>query len=238
MPLDYRLLSFAFSAGLVSFLNPCGIAMLPAYVGYYFGKDEKEKGQSQAKRSLAKNLLRGLAIGLLISAGFFTIFSIAGLIITVLGSRVAAAFPILAVFVGIALIFVGLLMLFGKSFSLAHRLLTHNKFLAVAKRKSLSQNYFYGIGYGLASLGCTLPIFLLVVAGAVTTEGFISGMLNFLFYAAGMSAFAIAVVVALSVSKGVLMEKINTVLPFVRKISAVLIIAAGAYIVYKDLTLL
>ena len=210
--------------------------MLPAYVGYYFGKDEKEKDKT--KSSLAKNLFRGLAIGLLISAGFFTIFSIAGLIITVLGSRVAAVFPVLAVFVGVALIFIGLLMLFGKSFSLAHRLLTHNKFLAVAKRKSLSQNYFYGIGYGLASLGCTLPIFLLVVAGSVATEGFVSGMLNFLFYAAGMSAFAIAVVVALAVSKGFVAEKINAILPFVRKISAVLIIAAGAYIIYKDIILL
>lgn len=231
MPLDYGLLSFAFSAGLVSFLNPCGIAMLPAYIGYYFGKEETE-------RHFVKNLLKGLAIGLLISAGFFTTFSIAGLIITILGSRVAAVFPILSVFVGIALIFTGLLMLFGRSFSLAHRLLTHNRFLAVARRKSLSQNYFYGIGYGLASLGCTLPIFLLVVAGSVTAGGFAGGMLNFLFYAAGMSVFAIAVVVSLAVSKGVVMEKINFALPFITKISALLIIAAGAYIVYKDLTLL
>lgn len=231
MPLDYGLLSFAFSAGLVSFLNPCGVAMLPAYIGYYFGKEKTE-------HHFVKNLLKGLAIGLLISAGFFTTFSIAGLIITVLGSKVAAIFPILAVFVGIVLIFVGLMMLFGKSISIAHRMLTHNKFLAFTKRRSLSQNYFYGIGYGLASLGCTLPIFLLVVAGAVTTEGFASGMLNFFSYAAGMSVFAIAVVLALAVSKGVIVEKINSIMPFIRKLSALLIIAAGIYIVYKDITLL
>jgi cytochrome c biogenesis protein CcdA len=35
MPIDTVIIGFAFSAGAVAFLNPCGFAMLPSYVSYF-----------------------------------------------------------------------------------------------------------------------------------------------------------------------------------------------------------
>jgi cytochrome c biogenesis protein CcdA len=35
MSIDTVIIGFAFSAGAVAFLNPCGFAMLPSYVSYF-----------------------------------------------------------------------------------------------------------------------------------------------------------------------------------------------------------
>ena len=51
-------LTFAFTAGLVATINPCGFAMLPAYLSYFLGTEEAEalKRREEAKR-LQKSLL-------------------------------------------------------------------------------------------------------------------------------------------------------------------------------------
>ncbi len=45
------MLNFSFSAGMTAFFNPCGFAMLPAYVSYYLGQE------GEAGRDLRGGLL-------------------------------------------------------------------------------------------------------------------------------------------------------------------------------------
>ena len=56
-------LSLAFGAGLVATINPCGFAMLPAYLSYFMGIQSEERSKAEALRSA---LIR---IGLLRTAG-------------------------------------------------------------------------------------------------------------------------------------------------------------------------
>ena len=59
-------LGFAFAAGMASAVNPCGFAMLPAYLGLYLGSGEKDGHQS----GVAARLGRAVLVGSVVTAGF------------------------------------------------------------------------------------------------------------------------------------------------------------------------
>jgi cytochrome c biogenesis protein CcdA len=80
----------------------------------------------------------------------------------------------------------------------------------------------FGLSYGIASLSCTLPIFLAVVGTSLATGGFAAAVGQFLAYALGMGF--------------VIMVSLRRVLPYVNSISAALTILAGAYVVFYWLT--
>ena len=67
-------LAFPLSAGVVAAFNPCGFAMLPAYLSYFLGVEAGEE------RSSATSATRGLAVGLTLSAGFVFLFGLVGLL--------------------------------------------------------------------------------------------------------------------------------------------------------------
>jgi len=231
MPLTYALISWAFLAGVVSFLNPCGIAMLPAYISYYFERRERNK-------SLVKRILSALVLGLFVSLGFLVVFASFGLIFASLGRQLAAYVPYLAAAIGFLLVIVGISMLLNKgiSFGIAKLDIIGNK-LKSNMDGSYKSFFLYGIGYAIASLGCTMPVFLAVVAGSFSTGGFTDGVAMFLLYTLGMSLFMIAVSIATAVSKGMVIKYINKGMPYIKKIGAIVIIGAGLYIMYYQLIL-
>ena len=66
---------YAFSAGMVATINPCGFAMLPAYIAYHLGLAD------ESKSALARSTY-GTAMGLVATLGFVTLFGSVGLIIS------------------------------------------------------------------------------------------------------------------------------------------------------------
>ena len=69
-------LAFAFTAGIVATINPCGFAMLPAYLSYFLGIE----ANSDATRGAS--ITRALTTGSAVSAGFLMVFGVAGLLIS------------------------------------------------------------------------------------------------------------------------------------------------------------
>jgi hypothetical protein len=57
---------FAFGVGMVAAVNPCGFAMLPAYLSLYLGAHEEDFG----KRLPTTRLLQALLVGVAVSSGF------------------------------------------------------------------------------------------------------------------------------------------------------------------------
>ncbi len=92
--------------------------------------------------------------------------------------------------------------------------------------------FLYGIAYALVSLGCTFPIFLIVVSGAILTQGVAQGLLVFLVYSLGMGTVMIFVSLAVATSKEYLAVRMGRIVPFVRLVSAVVLVAVGAYMFY------
>ncbi len=106
---------YAFAAGMVATVNPCGFAMLPAYLSVLMGVRE----DGFREHSAGARGLRALVIGAAVTAGFVALFGVVGALVALGGSFLVGAMPWLAVVVGLALVLLGLWSLSGRGLSVA-----------------------------------------------------------------------------------------------------------------------
>lgn len=90
----------------------------------------------------------------------------------------------------------------------------------------------FGASYAVASLSCTLPVFLSVVASTFTRSNWASGVATFAAYALGMSAVLLTLTIALAVAQHSLVRRLNTLSGQVNRAAGALLVLAGGYIVY------
>jgi cytochrome c-type biogenesis protein len=224
-------LGFAFGAGMVAAVNPCGFAMLPAYLSLYLGAREEEF----AKRPAGTRAFRALLVSLAVSSGFVLLFGAAGIVVAAGGHALLGAMPWVGLSIGVLLSLLGLWMLAGRS-------LYASFFQRIAGRLG-SPNlatprgfFLFGLGYGAASLSCTLPVFLLVVGNGIAAGGFLPAMGRFIGYALGMASVIVTLTLALAFFKGGLVAWFGRAMPHVRLASAILLLGAGVYLVLYWLT--
>jgi len=220
-------LGFAFGAGIVSAVNPCGFAMLPAYLSLYLGNQEV----GFEKRSAIGRAVRALMIGLVVSLGFVLLFGVAGVIVSASGSAILGTMPWVGVVIGVALILMGLWILAGKSLY-AGAFERFAQRIGDPKSMSIRGFFLFGLAYGLASLSCTLPVFLAVMGSSLATGGFAASAGQFASYGLGMTSVLIALTLALAFLKGGVVSRLRSVTPYVQPISALLLVVAGGYIIY------
>ncbi len=227
------LTSLAFSAGLVSFLNPCGFALLPVYITYYF------KNEGLEKSNVFRKIFAGLMLGLIVSLGFIAVFSLIGILVNYIGRGILKYVGWFDLFIGMLLVTIGFIYLFNLNVKISLRNLTNfgEKLKSNKLKNKYASFFFYGIGFALASLGCTLPIFLLVVTNALKASGFFDSIIIFLIYAAGMSLFMISFSIAVALSKTIMERILMKFMPYINKLGSVVVIIAGAYLIYNQVVL-
>lgn len=216
-------LVFAFTAGVLATVNPCGWAMLPSFVSYYLGS--REAGFED--RSLASRAREGLVLGLLVTTGFLAIFGMAGIAISAGLRAIVKWMPLAALLVGAGLVLLGLYLLAGKS--LPFSLPTPRIDLQSRNPRSV---LLFGIAYALASLSCTLPVFLVVVGTSLSASGLAGSAAMFLSYASGMAVVLMSVAVGAALLKGSVAEWFRGWLPYVHRAGAILLVLAGAYLIW------
>jgi cytochrome c-type biogenesis protein len=217
-------LALAFSAGMLATLNPCGWAMLPTFVSYYLGSREGDYEQ----RTFANRATEGLLLGLLVTGGFLTVFGIAGGIISAGLHLIVQYMPLAALITGIVLVLLGLWLLAGKSLPFSLPVPQ----VANSRARNPKSAFVFGIGYAFASLSCTLPVFLAIVGASLTTSGFIASALMFSAYALGMATVLIGVALGTALLKGAVAQWFRKILPYVYRISAIMLILAGLYLIW------
>lgn len=225
-------LGYAFGAGMVAAVNPCGFALLPAYLGLYLGDSD----DAQAQRPLSRRFLRALWVSAMVSAGFVLLFGIAGLVLGVATSTVARYLPWLGLLIGVLLVLVAGRLLSGGMLyaSLGERVATR---LGAGAQAQGPRAYFaYGLAYGTASLSCTLPIFLTVVGSTLTVAGFLPTALQFVLYGLGMGFVITLLTLSTAFVKFAAIGKVRSVVRYVQPASVLLLLLAGAYIIYYWLT--
>lgn len=215
------ILSAAFAAGMVSTVNPCGFAMLPAYLGYFLG----EPGTAGRGR-----------IGIVasaVAAGFLAVFTVAGILIGLGLRAVVSAIPWLALVVGIGLVVVGVGQILGR------RLLPYLRGPSrVDKSGSVGGMFLFGVSYAIASLSCTLPIFLSLVSGAVASRTPLEAVATFAAYGAGMAVVVVGITALVAGGRRTIIDRIR---PLARRVDAVsgwIMTAAGVFIVWYWATVL
>jgi cytochrome c biogenesis protein CcdA len=214
------LVATAFAAGMVATFNPCGFAMLPAYLGIFL-KDRKGDQRS------------ALLIGAAVSAGFVAVFTIAGVLVAFGLRAVIAWIPWLALLVGMGLVVVGVAELRG-----AHIFARLPAMKKAPGGDSVLGLVGFGASFGVASLSCTLPIFLSLIAGVVAGTSFGESMAVFVAYGAGMSLVVIVLTLALAAGRDRVLAVFRPIAAHLRVISGWILIAAGAFIVWYWATVL
>ncbi len=218
-------LALAFGAGMVATVNPCGFAMLPAYLSYFMGI--QDEGQSRAA-----TLRSALLVGGVVSLGFLLVFGAAGVVISGVSTRLASDWiPWMALAVGIGLTILGIAMLRGFELKVG---------LPKASRASTVRSYRnifgFGVSYAIASLSCTLPVFLTLIATQFSARSFASGLLIFAVYAAGMATVLLALTVILALGKRSILARLRGAGAHINRISGILLVAAGIWISWFWLT--
>ncbi len=223
-------LGYAFGAGMVAAVNPCGFALLPAYLGRYLGDSATSNDNVQPR------LTRALVVSGSVTAGFVVLFGVAGLTLAVATTPVVRSMPWLGLLIGVLLAVQGGRALSGAG--IATNL--GDRFAARLGSRAQQRNYqgyfTYGLAYGAASLSCTLPIFLAVVGSTVVVDTLATRIGQFMLYALGMGFVISLLTLGTSVFKRAVIRKVRLFHRYVQPVSAVLLLLAGAYIVYYWLT--
>ena len=223
---------FAFAAGMASAVNPCGFAMLPAYLGLYLGSNEQSNGATHPARHFGRALL----IGGSVTGGFVVLFGTVGTLISLGASFVADILPWLGLVIGILLAIAGAWLIGGGKLytGFAARAASH---LGDPSQVGIKGYFFFGLSYGTASLSCTLPIFLAVLGVSVAGTSILSSIGQFLLFALGMGLVIMVLTLGMAIFKGSMVGGLRKALPYIQPIGSWLMVIAGAYIVFYWLTL-
>ena len=106
-------IALAFSAGLVASINPCGFAMLPAYLSYFLGLEGRSGDDARAGVS------RALAVGATVTLGFVLVFGLVGAAITHFSLSISRWLPWVTAVIGVGLVVLGIAMLRGFQLNVA-----------------------------------------------------------------------------------------------------------------------
>ncbi len=216
-------LALAFTAGMVATVNPCGFAMLPAYLGYFLGLETTDEDAEDP----TAGLLRALLVGAVVSAGFLVLFAMAGAVVSWTSFAVGRWSPWLTVVIGLALVALGAGFVLGWQPKLALPRLDRG-----GRDRGLWSMFLFGLSYAIASLSCTIGPFTSVVASTFSRASVASGIVTFVAYGLGMAVLLIVLTVTLALARRSLAHRLRRALPWVQRISGVIVVLMGAYLAW------
>ncbi len=215
-------LALAFTAGMIATVNPCGFAMLPAYLGYFLGLEASDDDQDTSV-----SLVRALVVGAVVSAGFLVLFAVAGAVVSWTSFGVGRWSPWLTVVIGVVLAGLGIGFLRGWEPKVAIPRLDKG-----GRDRGLWSMFLFGLSYAIASLSCTIGPFTSVVAATFSRSSIISGIATFAAYGLGMGLLLMALTVTLALARRGLVGGLRKALPYIQRISGALMVVTGAYLVW------
>lgn len=201
-----------FIAGIVMFLAPCTLPLIPAYLGYISGVTEEEMVHPET-RVRARRIVFMNSLGFV--AGFSAVFVSFGLLAGIAGSLVGELRQTLAIFGGLLLIVFGLFML-G---------VFHIPFLARVRRTHIpawirgtpASAALLGAAFAFGWTPCIGPILATVLFLAGSTETALSGALLLLVFSAGFSVPFLALAFVISQAS----RFVERALPYLHGVSVV-----------------
>ena len=209
----------AVTAGGLAVVNPCGFPLLPAFLSFYLGADEQRLPRAPTR------VAQGLVVGAMVTAGFVAVFAAVGLPRSLGVGAIAGAVPWVGLATGVLLALAGLGVIAGRP--IVKVLLPHPR-VRVRSQRRVGAMVLFGVGYGAASLGCTLPIFLALVGASLGADKIVV----FVAYGAGMATVLTALSVAIACARQGLARRMRLLLPHVGRLSGVLLTASGVYLTY------
>lgn len=159
----FAMLLLAFAAGILSFVSPCTLPILPAYFACTF--------QSDRKRIIIMTFAFFLGLAL--------VFSFMGATATLIGSFIRKQYSLLLTVGGAVIVFMGIMSLLGKGFTGFH--------FKGRPATSFSGSFIFGCTIAVGWTACVGPILAGILVLASTQEGTLSGPILLFVYALGLS---------------------------------------------------
>ena len=167
-------LFLAFSAGLISFLSPCVLPLIPGYISFVSGQSLQEL-LSEKKINIYPLILFCL--------GFSTVFIIFGATASFLGQILLQNSQILRISAGIIIIIFSLQLIGIFNFSF----LNFEKRFEAKKTKSIIFPYIIGLAFGFGWTPCIGPILGSILALAAIEETLVRAIFLLISYSLGLA---------------------------------------------------
>jgi cytochrome c-type biogenesis protein len=216
----------AFFAGLISFVSPCVLPLIPGYISFISGVSFNELNQKSKNFILKKSLF--------FSLGFSLVFILLGATATILGNFLLKHVAILSYLSGFLIIFFSLYLLdfvkvdfLGKTFGNFNLKFSNNLFFP----------FIVGIGFGFGWTPCIGPILGSILAIASLEDSIAKGILLLTFYSLGLALpFIIS---SLIINYFLVFSKnIRKYSEKIKKLSGVILLITGILIVFGKLQII
>ena len=164
----------AFAAGLISFLSPCVLPLIPGYISFVSGQSLQEL--------LSKKKINLLPLALF-CFGFSTVFVVFGATASFLGQILLQNSQVLRIVAGIIIIIFSLQIIGFINF----RFLNVEKRLEAKKTQSFIFPYIIGLAFGFGWTPCIGPILGSILALASIEETLSRAIFLLIFYSLGLA---------------------------------------------------
>lgn len=211
--------ALAVGAGMLAAVNPCGFALLPAYLSLLALGDQSPTRPRAAARALEMTTAMTLA--------FCAVFVVFGLLLSPVAAIVQRHLPWFTIALGLLLLGLGIWLLTGRAIP----------GLRIGSRggspaRSLASMLGFGVSYALASLSCTIAPFLAVVVTAFGAGSVWAGVALFIAYAMGMGLVVGTAAVAGALANTSLLGRMRRLGRTVPQATGALLVLAGGYVAY------
>ncbi|WP_240134491.1 cytochrome c biogenesis CcdA family protein [Streptomyces sp. MUM 178J] len=213
-------LALALSAGMLAAVNPCGFALLPAYLSLLVLGDDSPGRTAAVGRALTATAA--------ITAGFAALFGVFGLAILPVAGRVQEQLPWFTIGFGALMAAAGAWLAAGRQLpALAPKVRR-----APSVTRSVPSMALFGMAYATASLGCTIAPFLAIVVSAFRSGSTGEGIALFAAYAAGMGIIVGAASLTVALTRSAAVGRLRALGRLAPRIGGVLLLLIGAYVAY------
>lgn len=210
-------LLLALTAGMLAAVNPCGFAMLPAYLSLLVA------GPADGRGAVGRALTATAGLTL----GYALVFGAFGLAVAPLADWLRPRLPWLTVTLGVLLALAGCWLLAGR------RLPTPRPF---ARAPRLTRTWpsmaLFGVAYALTSLTCSIAPFLAIVVTSLRAGSTLRGLALFGAYAIGMGLVVGVAALGVALLRGRLVARLRGAGAWVPRLSGLVLLVAGGYVAW------
>jgi cytochrome c biogenesis protein CcdA len=207
-------LALALAAGVLAAVNPCGFALLPAYLSILISGD--------------RGVARALTLTAGMTAGFLAVFGAFGLVLAPAAGALQRHLPWFTIGFGVLLALLGGWLAAGRQLPA----LPWKPSRAPTLTRSLPSMALFGAAYALASLSCTVGPFLAIVVSSLRAGSTLAGVALFGAYAAGMGLVVGTAAVAVALARASVLRRIRAGAGALSRAGGVLLVVTGAYVAW------
>lgn len=237
MPDAFSLLLPAFIAGLLTFLAPCTLPLLPAYLGFISGASAKEFQNPTFRQSIRRHVFFN---GLFYVVGFSSVFILLGILFGLGGAVLIGYQDVLQKIGGVFVLFFGLYMLgvFERIPRLHTFLLKERRFAFVHSLKpgKPSSSFILGATFAFGWTPCVGPVLGSILLLASSTATVIQGAILLAVFSLGLAIPFLLLAFGVG-HAGEFLKKLTHILPYISILGGLLLLILGMLLLTDSLSI-